>query len=619
MSSKNDGPDKDAKRPYATIDVKAVEIKVDPPKSEAGKSDAGKSDPGKPAAAAVSGAKVEAGKWTMSGKPDTVKVDTGRMDAAKADSGKVDAGKTPPGDAKAAATGKGSADKIGSDTSGAAKTVAETTGAANVRVEPRRSGIGGFFTHLAAGVVGGFLALLGADTVGQKILPELGLPAPNAAMTETTAALQKRLAALEASAKSGTGDATGELAKKLAAAEQRLTAIDALKDGQGKLAADTKALADKLAAGAGPDATARVAKLEERLASLVAAAGSQPGNSVPQLAAVTGKIADLEQTVGNQLSAVRKGIAEQIEARVNAVAEAAELAKSGTARLDKDMSALKNDTVRLKADSDRLGQTLRTAQDETASLRSAVDGLRGDLDSRIKTTAKPADVSAAVGPVASKLSALENSVASVVKNEDTRRANAERILLSLELGNLKRSIERGGAFGPELAEVKKAAAGKIDLGSLDRFKDKGVSTIADLSRDFRAVANAVLDADAEPASGGVFDRLVAGAKSVVRVRKISAGADENGSEAVLARMEAAVKDGRLADVLAESAKLPAKAAVPAHDWLVKVEARNTVDKAIASVESSLKAALAAAPEAAPSAAPAATPAQPAPAAAPDKK
>ncbi len=636
MNSKNDGPkgagtDKDPKRPYATIDVKAVEIKTEPVKPGAAQADAGKVDAGKAGAG-----KADAAASAASTAAPMVKIDLGKagetakQDAAKEagkDAGKWTAsGKVEPGKDAKPADPKGTDPRLTEgksvDTKGTDKAAAAAAAASAAAPAPRRSGIGGFFSHLAAGVVGGFLALLGADTITQKVFPELGLPVPPNAASEATAALQKRVDELAAAAKAAPAGSP-DMAAKLAAAEQRLGALDAaLKDQQAKAAAEVKAVTDKLAAGGNTDASARVAKLEERLAALVAAAGTQPGNGVPQLAAVTGKMADLEQTVGNQLAAVRKGIAEQIEARVNAVAEAAELAKSGTQRLDKDVSGLKNDTVRLKADSDRLGQSLRTAQEEAATLKSAVDGLRGDLDARIKSTAKPADVSAAVGPVASKLTALENSVASVVKNEDNRRANAERILLSLELGNLKRAVDRGSAFGTELAEVKKSAAGRIDLSALDRFKDKGVAPIAELSREFRAVANAVLDADAEPAGGGVLDRLVAGAKSVVRVRKVSAGADEAGTEAVLARMETALKDARLADVLAEAAKLAPKAATPAHDWLVKVEARNTVDKAIAAVETTLKAALAQVPEgAAPAAplAPASTPAPPAPVAVPEKK
>lgn len=600
MTIKKDGPEQGRageaqggagapKKPTATIELKATEIKTEVAKAaEAAKADAGK---------AADAVKTEAGKVAEAVKADVGKVAEKAGEAAKSAATKVDAAWTDKREAGKPTSGKtdsGSKTDTGKATSAMSDEGAERPAAP----AQRRSGIGGFFTHLAAGVVGGFLALMGADTIGQKLLPELGLPAPNAAANEATAALQKRLDALEAAPKTAVSDAGGQLAAKLAAAEQRLAEITGLKQEQAKLAAETKALAEKLGSGGGNDQTPRIVKLEERLASLVAAAGAEPGKSVPQLAAVTGKIADVEQTVGNQLAAIRKTIGEQIEARVNSVAEAAELAKSGTARLDKDVAAVKTDTVRIKADTERLGQGMRTMQEEAATLKSAVDGLRGDLDSRIKTTAKPADVSAAVGPVATKLQQLESSVAGVVRNEDNRRANAERILLSLELGNLKRTIDRGGPFAAELADVRKAAGSKIDFAALEQFKDRGVAPLADLVRDFRGVATAVLDADAEPAGGGIVDRLIAGAKSVVRVRKVSAGAQEQGTEPSLARMETALREGRLADVLAEAAKLPAKAAVPAHDWLVKVEARNTVDRAISTVETTLKAALAAGPEAA---------------------
>ena len=43
-------------------------------------------------------------------------------------------------------------------------------------------------------------------------------------------------------------------------------------------------------------------------------------------------------------------------------------------------------------------------------------------------------------------------------------------------------------------------------------------------------------------------------------------------------MEAALKDGRLGEVLEQGKKLPPKAALAAEDWLKKVEARHAVDR-----------------------------------------
>ena len=56
-------------------------------------------------------------------------------------------------------------------------------------------------------------------------------------------------------------------------------------------------------------------------------------------------------------------------------------------------------------------------------------------------------------------------------------------------------------------------------------------------------------------------------------------------------MEAALADGKLAEVLAQAQKLPPKAAEPAGPWLAKVEARAAVDRALSGIEDQLKASL----------------------------
>ena len=61
------------------------------------------------------------------------------------------------------------------------------------------------------------------------------------------------------------------------------------------------------------------------------------------------------------------------------------------------------------------------------------------------------------------------------------------------------------------------------------------------------------------------------------MRKISHSADDKSVEAVVARMEAALNEDRLGDVLAEAKTLPPPAQDVARDFLAKVEARNAVD------------------------------------------
>jgi hypothetical protein len=106
------------------------------------------------------------------------------------------------------------------------------------------------------------------------------------------------------------------------------------------------------------------------------------------------------------------------------------------------------------------------------------------------------------------------------------------------------------------------------------------------------VAFKIIDAEQEPAEGGIVERLLAGAKSVVRVRKVSHGADEKTAEAVVARMEQALNEDRLGDVLEEARTLAQPAQDAAKDFLAKVEARYAADRALADVEAEIKASLA---------------------------
>jgi hypothetical protein len=613
MTDKKDDPAKEAprtgetagpKKPYATLDLKATE--VTPKEAGATGAGAGSSKPGAATSSASSG---PAAAGAAAGRAEP-------QGAASAGAGSRGPAAQSPGSKPGA--GQSDARSPESRATPDATTSASATTPTGAR---RTGGIGSVLSHLAAGLAGGAVVLVGTQMIGTGSGRDAG-------GTE----MQRRLAALEQGAKTQAG--APELAKKLAAVEERLGRVDELgrtvaatAEAQGKLEAETKAMGEKIGATTTPEGTeARLAELEERLQSLAAMAEADPqAGRIPQLAALTGKIADLESALPNQINALRSGLTQEIESRFAPISEASEAAKSGTARLDRDVAALKTDTARLaqrmealKADNDRFAQSLRAVQEETGALRSGLDGLKPDLDAKLQSLAKPADVAAAVAPVSAKLAALEERVQGVAKAEDERRANAERIVLALELANLKRVIDRGQPYAAELADVQRAAAGRVDLAALERNKSEGVASLADLQREFRPVAHAMVDAQSQPVDGSVMDRLLAGAKSVVRVRKVSHSADDTTVEAIAGRMEAALEDGRLGDVLAEAKALPPPSAAAARDWLAKVEARHAAGQAIAAIETQLKSSLAGAPAAGATAPPASSqvPADAAPA--PDK-
>ncbi|MEQ1653757.1 MAG: hypothetical protein ABL897_14835, partial [Hyphomicrobium sp.] len=424
-------------------------------------------------------------------------------------------------------------------------------------------------------------------------LPQLGIHGTTSRLADDTAAIAQRLQAIEKKPSAG---ATG-FEDRLAALEKSAERIPAIAESQSRLVAETKAaLAAAPNESAATEQLTRVASLEEKLKALTDAGANDPNaGRLQQLAALTGKVADLETSLATQLTAFRKGVTEDVDARIASVTASTEAAKSGTQRIDKDVASVKTEAAQtserlqaLKTDNDRLNATLKMAQDETSALKASLEALKS-------SAAKPTDVTAAVKPVGDKLASLEQNVQSLVKAEDDRRANSERILLSLELQNLKRALDGGQKYASELAAVQKASAGKYDLAALDKFKDQGVPAQADLARDFRKIANAAIDADVEPAEGGIVDRLIAGAKSVVRVRKASHTPDDKSTEAIVGRMETAVKEGRLSDAMTDAKQLSPKALAVAQPFLDRLAARVTVDTTVAAIETQLKTSLSGAP------------------------
>jgi hypothetical protein len=336
-------------------------------------------------------------------------------------------------------------------------------------------------SHAAAGVVGAALTLVAAGV--------LGLLAGR--QTSIAQEMARRLAALEQQAQAqarqpappaGFADKLAAADKRLSSLEEQANAVAALQSEQAKLVAEAKALRARLGA---PDTAERIARLERGLAAL-SGDGAGGGKADPAgVARLTARLAELEKSAG----------------------EAGEAKAAGT-RLERDLAALKA---------------------ETASLRQGLEALKAEVAEAI-----PA-----------RLAGVERDLQAVKRTEGERSAGTRRVLLALEVASLKRAIDRGDSYARELESAKRAAGGALDLAALDRSSATGVPTLGALVQELKQVSAAALDAEAAPADASVLDRLMAGARSVVRVRKTQYPSEDASAEAILARMEAAIKDGNL--------------------------------------------------------------------------
>ncbi len=173
MNTKKDEPGKDPSgtagaRPHATLDLKATVV---PPASPNDVKASGPEQAGKTGAASALPGANPRGEGGAATKPEAAKSEAGKSGTP-----------TPPAPTPA-----------------------------------KSGGHGGFFTHLAAGVAGGIVALVAADLLASQLgLSERGDPL-------VTAELQQRVLALEAASPQ---NATTQLASRISAAEAKLGKLD---------------------------------------------------------------------------------------------------------------------------------------------------------------------------------------------------------------------------------------------------------------------------------------------------------------------------------------------------------------------------------------------------------
>jgi hypothetical protein len=345
------------------------------------------------------------------------------------------------------------------------------------------------------------------------------------------------------------------------------------------------ALAGLLAGDGGrlpPEASKRLAAVEQALDGRALAADVGAG-----LAAANERVASLEarvRTVAELADAQAKLAAEtkDLEARIDAPALTQRIA-----RLETALGALEAEDKSGRAERAE-GLAAKLAEMDKL-LGRRLEALKAEIDDRLKGVAKAQDLA----PVLDKVAAFERDLQAFLKTEGDRVANARRVLLTLEIATLKRAMNRGDSYARELEAVRSLAGDRVDLRALDRYSRNGLPTPVALAKEFRRVANAAIDAESERADASPLDRLMAGARTVVRMRKTGHSPDDPSVEAVVGRMEAALKDGHIGEVLAQAGRLPPRAARAVEDWLRKVEARHGADRAVADIEAALKSSLAA--------------------------
>ena len=276
-----------------------------------------------------------------------------------------------------------------------------------------------------------------------------------------------------------------------------------------------------------------------------------------QLASLEGSVSNIEAQVKMNSDKVGSLTSELSQAPDLNAMEASLAALTGSvatldeklADLDARFSNLTQDTV-----SAALSQDVVDAyQKELADLQASLKSQREQVEAMVATA-----------------QAKEAEVAEISQNTLTRAA----------LTRVDTALQSGRPFAAALSEYE-AVIGEAAPVELSQFAQDGLTPVSELTETYVEHARAALAAArASEGSGGAGSGIANFLKTQLQARSVTPK-DGDDADAVLSRAEAALKDGRLSDTLAELDTLPEASKAEMSPWMEAAKARqdalNTIE------------------------------------------
>ncbi|WP_342845286.1 hypothetical protein [Sulfitobacter sp. AS59] len=239
--------------------------------------------------------------------------------------------------------------------------------------------------------------------------------------------------------------------------------------------------------------------------------------------------------------------------------------------------------------------TLEQSTAEPAPDTSAIDSAIADLTARVDEIAnRPAPVAGEASQL--DTSGLEADLAALKTSVEIQRAEIQKMLedaLSVEeateqaaqsaaaqtaLARIVAAVSTGQPFAAEIADLQ--ANGVQDVPpALTDAAETGVVTMTNLQDRFPDAARDALTAvraDAPAGTGGGLGQFL---KNQLGARSVTPRAGDD-PDAILSRVEDAMRRGQLAEALTEVDALPDGAKAPLADWIADAQTRQAAQDAL---------------------------------------
>lgn len=285
------------------------------------------------------------------------------------------------------------------------------------------------------------------------------------------------------------------------------------------------------------------------------------------IGALRGDLTDRAGTLESALAAARSEAATataDLDARTQAALQAALAETAGLP--DQVASQIAALTTRI----DTLDTALTAAAGQTsdgtvsqaaiAALTASVETMKAELATLKSNPAQSADPETLRQLARDEMAAWEAANMERVRAEQAAAEAAAK--QAAALASLQAAPDSGAPYAAEIAALGNIAVPEI----VSKYAETGLPTLKSLTESFPEPARAALEASLRAQSGEALgDRLWSFLRVQTGARSLSPreGTDP---DAVLSRAEAALRDGKLPDALAELAALPPEGQAKLADW-----------------------------------------------------
>ncbi len=249
---------------------------------------------------------------------------------------------------------------------------------------------------------------------------------------------------------------------------------------------------------------------------------------------------------------------------------------------------------------DEMSKTAKAEEELVQSLSQKLQALEQKPAPQPDKEAVQAEIASQMAPVSERLAGLErtqNEKASEVterltgieRTQNERASDARTAAITIALTNLERAVTEGKPFATELTAIESLSSEKLPVSELSPYKDAGVPSLAQLQREFLETVRDAIVQHYHGKAESFLDEVLSRARGAVQVKPVGSTGDT--VEAVLGRMEKALKAGDLKGALTESAALEGPAKEELKTWLQHAQARAAADEAVRKTDQELLASL----------------------------